>query len=1425
MRRALLALGLAATLPIAAYTFAFAQEEEKGWLVTYVEDTISTPDRKISLGTIDGALSSDVRISDITIADRQGVWLTINGVHLVWNRSALLGKKLDIDLLEAQSIVITRAPLPPEGVQPASTEPFNIPDLPVALNLTRLTVPQVQIAASLAGKDTVLSVEGGAQVEAGVGHADLAIKRTQPSGGDLTFKADYSNATRQLDLALSLQEPKDGFLSNLLNVPGHPSLSFTVAGSGPLDNFAAEIGLSADGDKLLGGKATISQGAGGYAFTADLDGRLGRLVDPALADFLGGNSQLSLAAHQTEGGGFELEHAKVHSGVLDLALAGRFSPDGFPLEIKADGTLAAADGKPVHLPGSQASLASAKLATSFAEGQWTASFDLDALDTGTVKASHAALRAGGQALDLADVSKRSLTFSLDGRAEGLAAVDPGLQKALGADIVFSGGGRWQAGQPATVDSLRLTGAAGEAGFAGKLDGHSLVGHYGLKAPDLRRFSGLAGRDLAGKADLEADGDIGLVGGALSLKLDGKVDGLAAGDPTTDKLLKGTTTLNGGLVRDEEGLHFTTLTLANPQLQATLDGLLGVRRNDLKAKAQLAEIGLVTERAGGAARLDATLSGKAEAPTVALELSSDNLMLQGKPLRAAAARFKGTLGGGALNGDFDLAGVLDSLPVNAAATIATLPDGTQTLKGLSAKAGAASLTGDITLRPDKRIVGNVSADIPDMASIAPLLLTRASGLVKADIVLTADDGRQNAAVKAKVQGLKLETTSIGSADIDLSATDLTGVPALAGKAAARAVSLGSFVIADLQASAERQGAKDTAFRLSASLPRGSIATAGAVAAAGDGYDVRLDKLDLKQDGIAASLAKPMTLASRKTGLTIKDALLRLGQGGTVALDGVVADRLALTAVVTSLPASLANAFSPGLGAAGTLSATAKIGGTPASPTAEFSLRGEGLSAAALRSAGVPALGLTATGRYADKAATVEANATGAGGIALRAAGRVPLAGGGLALDVSGSLPLALADVALRERGAHVTGTLSLAAKVGGSLSSPLVSGEVRIAGASVSDPQTATKLTAVTGVIRLAGDRATIESLTAATQGGGTLSVSGSIGLKGDLPADLAIALGNAKLSDGSLATVQLSGNLTVRGGLMAQPALGGRLTIARAEITIPERFAANAALLGVKHLAPPPAVQRTLAKAKAVAAAGKRRGHASGNIVLDLTIDAPARVFVRGRGLDAELGGQLTLRGPISNVSPVGSFELRRGGVDVIGQHINFDSGSVVLTGDLNPTIDFAATTRTSSITVTARITGQALDPQIVLSSDPELPQDEVLSHFLFGRSIQELSPLQIVQLATAVAQLAGGPSGPDLLGSIRKATGLDSLGIVTDDSGNAALQAGRYIGEKIYLGVTAGQDGQMRGTVNLDVTKSLKLRGEAGTDGGKAGVYYEQEY
>jgi translocation and assembly module TamB len=80
-------------------------------------------------------------------------------------------------------------------------------------------------------------------------------------------------------------------------------------------------------------------------------------------------------------------------------------------------------------------------------------------------------------------------------------------------------------------------------------------------------------------------------------------------------------------------------------------------------------------------------------------------------------------------------------------------------------------------------------------------------------------------------------------------------------------------------------------------------------------------------------------------------------------------------------------------------------------------------------------------------------------------------------------------------------------------------------------------------------------------------------------------------------------------------------------------------------------------------------------------------------------------------------------------------------------------------------------------------------------------------------------------MASVRKSTGLDTLGIVTDARGNPAVQAGRYVSERIYLGVTTGASGETNATVNLDVTKNLKARVEAGTEGSGAGLFYEREY
>jgi translocation and assembly module TamB len=68
-------------------------------------------------------------------------------------------------------------------------------------------------------------------------------------------------------------------------------------------------------------------------------------------------------------------------------------------------------------------------------------------------------------------------------------------------------------------------------------------------------------------------------------------------------------------------------------------------------------------------------------------------------------------------------------------------------------------------------------------------------------------------------------------------------------------------------------------------------------------------------------------------------------------------------------------------------------------------------------------------------------------------------------------------------------------------------------------------------------------------------------------------------------------------------------------------------------------------------------------------------------------------------------------------------------------------------------------------------------------------------------------------------------LSITTDAKGNPGLEAGRYISEKLYFGLSTGAAGQTNATINLDVTRNLKARAAAGTEGGLLGVFYEREY
>jgi translocation and assembly module TamB len=226
-----------------------------------------------------------------------------------------------------------------------------------------------------------------------------------------------------------------------------------------------------------------------------------------------------------------------------------------------------------------------------------------------------------------------------------------------------------------------------------------------------------------------------------------------------------------------------------------------------------------------------------------------------------------------------------------------------------------------------------------------------------------------------------------------------------------------------------------------------------------------------------------------------------------------------------------------------------------------------------------------------------------------------------------------------------------------------------------------------------------------------------------------------------------------------------------------------------------------------------------------VTVSAPSQVFVRGRGIDAELGGQIRLAGTTTDVVPSGGFSLIRGRLDILGKRLVLSRAELALEGSFVPTLDVAATTESDGITSTVAVEGPAGDPVVSFSSSPPLPQEEVLARLLFGRGLDSISALQAAQLANAVAVLAGR-GGDGLVGRLREGFGLDDLDLATAEDGSTALTAGKYLTENVYTEVEVEQGGKARISLNLDLRDGVTVKAGVGDDGNTGlGVFLQKDY
>ena len=278
--------------------------------------------------------------------------------------------------------------------------------------------------------------------------------------------------------------------------------------------------------------------------------------------------------------------------------------------------------------------------------------------------------------------------------------------------------------------------------------------------------------------------------------------------------------------------------------------------------------------------------------------------------------------------------------------------------------------------------------------------------------------------------------------------------------------------------------------------------------------------------------------------------------------------------------------------------------------------------------------------------------------------------------------------------------------------------------------------------------------------------------------NLTLALKNFRMVDNDVATVNTSGVVQVERYARAIT-LRGNLDVDRAEIT-PN-------LPGSSGIIRAPVTDRNAVRRPV--SARPRSGTTpllSTPIAMNVSLNAD-EVVVRGRGLNLLLRTDARIRGTLTSPDLSGTARVVRGDYDFAGKRFVFDdNGTVALSTDPNKILlNLTATREDPSITAMIKVTGSAANPRIALTSEPELPQDEILARVLFGRSVSQLSALEAAQLASGVASLAGG-GGLDIIGNLRELAGLDRLSFGGEAS-NMTIAGGRRLGKNLYLEIIGG--------------------------------------
>jgi hypothetical protein len=424
---------------------------------------------------------------------------------------------------------------------------------------------------------------------------------------------------------------------------------------------------------------------------------------------------------------------------------------------------------------------------------------------------------------------------------------------------------------------------------------------------------------------------------------------------------------------------------------------------------------------------------------------------------------------------------------------------------------------------------------------------------------------------------------------------------------------------------------------------------------------------------------------------------------------------------------------------------------------------------------------------------------------------PLLAPGALVEIEGrEFDLATLSPILPRQLRDVAGRAELELRAEGREDGAQLSGELRIAGGALSLPLLGARYEPIEGRIRLDGTELLPELRVGAAEGQATLGGRVELDALRPAAADLELAFERFALARSSILQADVSGAMQLAGPI-EELALLGSLRLERGRIRVPE--AEDPALREIRIL-----TRETLEGETALFERRPQRPGALDRARIELAIELPRNTWIRGRGLEIELEGDLGVeKSPLGPLRYVGTVSVVRGRYELLGKRFDVRRGSTTFDGSerLDPLLEIEATHRVREVTILAYVTGRVSDPVLRLDSEPSLEEADVLSYLFLGRPADEAGAGN-GSLDAAAARLAAGLAVKQVAGLLGETLPIDTLDVRIGEKGiPEEVRVGAYVTPDLFMryGRTFGSDPVDEVGIELRLSDRWSIESEMGSD------------